>query len=667
MYLTVALPNFSKNPLTYKAINSQSLLGFRVMVPFGRQSKVGIVIAESLDCNLAVEIKKITKVLDQTAMLDNNHIQFLQKTAQYYHISINELILSAAPKECLKESCVTDLTWYTDGAETHPWHDLLLNHRRSSLDKKIKEGKLLQVKAQSSNVVLNTNLPELTEMQKKACLLTSPITLLFGETGSGKTEVYIHLIHDALLKKQQVLYLVPEIALIAQAARKIEKRLGFKPTIIHSMLTQKTKLCHFLKIQYGDAKIILGTRSALLHPIANLGLIIVDEEHDSAYRQEQSLFFSARDAAILRANCLSIPILLGSATPSLESYHNAVENKYHLNRLKRYKALQPNIHLVKRPKHSFISPLLVPIVKKALSMGDHVMLYIGKRGYARLLKCHQCGYELRCNKCDRILIYHQNHSMQCHSCEINTQVIVDCPGCKTAELSHYGAGSQKIAEIASTLWPDHPYLRFDTDIMTPEETAQALAKLDHAEATLIIGTQMLTKGHDIEKLNTVIVIDADHNFYAPDFRAEEKLYAELRQVSGRSGRRSHGDVYIQTQNPDHQLFRMLNKPSAYYTYLLERRKNFSLPPYTHIACLFIRTNSNKITTLTFPEFGDVEISGPFLFPQGKRGKQSCYQIMIKSNNRMLRNHVITTITPIIQKLLSTQDKIITQVDSHLSV
>jgi primosomal protein N' (replication factor Y) len=419
-----------------------------------------------------------------------------------------------------------------------------------------------------------------------------------------------------------------------------------KPTLIHSLITPKTKLCRWLRIIQGHAGIILGTRSALLYPIKNLGLIIVDEEHDNAYRQEQSLFFSARDAAILKATSMKTPIVLGSATPSLESYYNAQQGKYNLCLLeKRYLATQPTIHMLQRPKHTFIAPNLIDIVKKELEKNHHVMLYIGKRGYSRLLKCHHC--------------------------ETKAKVVTDCPDCQTAELSHYGAGSQRITEIAQTLWPEYPVLRIDTDIMNSNEAASALTALTSSPATLIVGTQMLTKGHDIDRLDTVIVIDADHTLYAPDFRAEEKLFAELIQVSGRSGRRQNqGHVYIQTQSMEHMVFKSLGTPKAFYDYLLEKRQAFELPPYTYIACLFIRGSGptlKKLQELKLPVYEGVTIIGPCLFPPGQRKRQSCYQIMISSQKRPLRNHVFQLIHQLLKRTLPKNTSLLAQIDSHLSL
>lgn len=672
MFLEIALSNFTKKPLTYRYESNKSILGHRVKIPFGAQFRMGIVIKEFSKTSLDMDIKCIESVLDEYPIIDKAHLIFLKQVATYYHISLNELVLSALPKDALKENCITDPLYFTNGSDTLPWHDLLSQYSQSSLKKKIKNGEWKQTIFQESSYNYTPKLSPLTTEQNKICKNIEAINLLWGQTGSGKTEVYIHLIHQALQKKQQVLLLVPEIALTQQVMNKVELRLGIRPTLIHSLITPKIKLCRWLRIINGQAGIILGTRSALLYPIKNLGLIIVDEEHDNAYRQEQSLFFSARDAAILKATGMKIPIVLGSATPSLESYYNAQQGKYNLCLLeKRYLATQPKIHILQRPKHTFIAPNLVDIVKRELDKNHHIMLYIGKRGYSRLLKCHHCGYELRCPCCDRLLILHENQETKCHHCETKAKVIIDCPDCQTAELSHYGAGSQRISEIAQTLWPDYPVLRIDTDTMNSNEAALALSNLATSPATLIVGTQMLTKGHDIDRLDTVIVIDADHTLYAPDFRAEEKLFSELVQVSGRSGRRKNqGHVYIQTQSIEHMVFKSLESPQAFYQYLLEKRQAFDLPPYTYIACLFIRGSGptlQKLQSLKLPEYEGVTVIGPCLFPPGQRKKQSCYQIMISSQKRPLRNHVFLLIHQLLKRSLPRNTNLLAQIDSHLSL
>lgn len=671
MYIDVSLPNFTKQPLTYKYTGNKDILGYRVIIPFGKDHRVGIVVSTAKSTDLNVEIKEITEVLDQYPLIDSQHLIFLKKLSQYYQISLNELVLASIPKESLKKDCNLDLKWYQMDGKTYLWHELLSTHRLPTLQKKIRLGEITESNEVANQVSISPNLSILSKEQQEIYDKIAGISLLWGQTGSGKTEIYIHLIYQALKKKQQVLYLVPEIALTAQAVNKIEKRLGIKATVIHSLLSSKNKLCRFISIRHGKASIILGTRSALLYPIHNLGLIIVDEEHDNSYRQDQGLFFSAKDAAILKASLLNIPIVLGSATPSLESYYNAINGKYQLFTLERYQSILPKITILPRPKDTFISENLIPIVKKELAKNQHVMLYIGKRGYSRLLKCHHCGYELRCDGCDRLLIQHQNNTSLCHYCEKRFPLVTDCQKCKTAELSHYGAGTQRIEELANTLWPNYPTLRIDADQMSSDKASEILTTLSNSKATIIVGTQMLTKGHDIERLNTVIVVDADHQLFAPDFRAEEKMFSELVQVSGRCGRREkQGTVYIQTQMRENKIFSMLNSPKQYYDYLLLKRKEYDLPPYTHIACIFVRAKgkqAKKLLSLPIPNVDQVSILGPDIFPPGKKNGIDCYQIMISTTNRPLRNQVFKRIYHMIKNSLAKNTYLSSQIDSHLSL
>ena len=698
MYLLVVLPSFMQAPVTYKASSSPCLIGHRVLVPFGKSKKVGIIIAHQEHCDLPPhKIKTIIRVLDQEPLLPQSHIAFLKRTAQYYHHSINQITLAALPALLLKEDTQCDPLYYTSAnssnlATTTPSQSeilalakqpvslfcLLLKFRAKSVQSLI-DTHLLVKCDQPKQPVTTTNdakLPLLSPAQQ-ACLTSlqsapKNTCVFWGITGCGKTEVYAHLIHQTLQLKQQVLILVPEIALTPQTVQKIAKRIGFEPSILHSNQAIKQRGLNWLSARHLQSSVIIGTRSAILSALPNLGLIIVDEEHSESYRQDTPFFYSARDAAILRANLLNIPVILGSATPSLETLHNVNQQKYSLFRLKeRYNAVVPRIQLITLKPNEVLSPSLIPAVQQELAQNHHVMLFIGKRGYSRISSCHNCGFQHRCDGCDRLLVCHTDQQMHCHHCELRLSKLEDCPKCQQSELSHWGAGSQTIMELAEKTWPGHPVIRVDTDNLSNKEAALALQSLAIQPATIIVGTQMITKGHDIDRLNMVVVMNNDHHLYSSDFRSEEKLYCELLQVAGRSGRRAQqGNVYIQTQSPNHILYTSLNNMDQGYEYLLKQRASFLLPPYRYIACLFIRGPEKQLAFLNhfhpLPIDG-CEIDGPMFFPAGKRRGLSCYQVMITAAVRAQRTYCLKSLKQQLHPLLTPRISVICQVDSHLSL
>jgi len=691
MYLNIALPNFTNKLLTYQTKDaSYDYLGYRVVVPFGKKQIVGIVISQHSTCSIdKSKIKKIIKPLGTSPLLPPEHITFLKKLADYYQVSMNTLVLKSLPPGIISEDVHCNDDFYETALSGHTpamrkiletiekpaaLYVLMASFRQDMIKKLIYEGCLIKSEAKErlqykpALSQLNTHQTNALEYLRNA---PSLVRLLWGITGSGKTEIYAHLIHDCIKQQKQVLLLVPEISLTPQILLKITERIGIKPITIHSHLSTKQRIAHTLQARYGHAHIIIGTRSALLAPIHNLGLIIVDEEHSDAFRQDAPFFYSAKDAAIIRSALLNIPIVLGSATPSLETIHNVHNEKYNCFKLlSRFHAKSPNIHILPIEKNTIISKQLIPIVNEALNKNQHVMLYIGKRGYARVSSCHHCGFQLRCSGCERLMVKHTDGLMHCHHCEIKEKQPIDCPQCHQAELSHFGAGSQQIAEVATQHWPNHPVVRIDTDSMNTLNAAKALKTLEQSPATIIVGTQMLTKGHDIHRLNTVIVINADHGLYAPDFRSEEKLFAEITQVAGRSGRRDIiGDVYIQTMQPNHHLYMNITNPEAFYQHLFERRKTFLLPPYVHLACLFIvgkKQHLKKINQIIIPKINHTEITGPLFFPPGIKQGKECYKIMITSHCRITRDQAIKYIEAICIGKLPKYVQLLKQIDSHLS-
>ena len=690
MYLSIALPNFSKKPLTYLYDGQSNCVGHRVLVPFGKKQKLGVVI-EVLDTSdiPAEKLKPVVSILDKTSLLTDTQIKFLKRVAHYYHHSLNELILSAIPNGLLDQDITIDPIYYlanghgTTKAQqkvlnqcSHPVSnfELLKQHTKPTVETLINH-KLL-VTTEPAQPQISPELAPLSEVQEKAYQeLKSDqplVKVLWGATGCGKTEIYAHLIADILAQNRQVLLLVPEIALTPQTVNKIAKRVGSDPIVLHSQLSKKQRSTTWLQVRHGQAQVIIGTRSALLCPIPKLGLIIIDEEHSDAYRQEGELFYSARDTSVLLSQKLNIPLILGSATPSLESLYNAQQNKYALCRvIDKFHGKGPKVEIVTLQKDVIIAPNIVQKIEDSLNQNQHVMLYIGKRGYSRVLSCHNCGYKARCEGCGKLYTSHNDQKLHCHQCSLSVPMITDCPSCQQAELSHYGVGSQQIEELAKNLFPQTPCIRIDTDNMNSLDCGKTLSSLQNSQATIIVGTQMITKGHDIERLNLVVVLNSDHHLYSPDFRSEEKLYAELTQVAGRSGRRGEqACVYIQTQNPNHNVFKHLNNPQGWFEYLLSQREAFSLPPYNHLACVFIRgreSSINKLLKINLPDIDGVDIQGPMAFPSGNWRGQNCYKVLVMSTCRAKRQQAFQAIWALYAKYCPNGVSIRAQVDSHLSI
>ncbi len=667
MYCLVAFKNFTKELVCYKTdMNiTEKHIGYRILVPYGKKNCIGILVdiikKPTIDQS---KIKPISKLLDQ--LYRRETIAFYRQLASYYLLSLNEIICLTTHVDLFASDTCTKDQWFCVNPALSPssitqqkvaklasqatciWslRQQLANNR---IEKMISERDL--VPAEPSIQHGHAKLYELSADQQKVTQSIldhwQGVHLIHGVTGSGKTEIYTHLIKRALQKKQQVLVLVPEIALTTQTANKIADRTQTPVTIIHSNLTKKQKLARVMQARSGAARILLGTRSALLCEFKTLGLIIVDEEHDSSYRHHSPLFFSAKDMAILKAHIENIPIILGSATPSLESLHNAQHGRYKLHQLHhRVHTSMPKVHLILHEEASMLSPQATSAIQNTLDAEKNVLVFIGRRGWSNLVYCIKCEWQARCKYCDQTLVLHQNHTLQCHQCNLEFKKPIDCPKCQQAELISYGYGSQQVAHHLAQLWPDNQVVRFDTD-QTPTALKEQFTNLVKQKSTIIVGTQMMTKGHDLAAVQTVIVIQADQGLYSHDFRAEETLYAEMVQTSGRCGRRQQpGEVWIQTKNPHHPLFQSIQSPQAYPLSLLEKRKQYQLPPFQFIAAIY--TLAEKAPNIALPDELKY-ILGPIPCPKGNREGKTCLMWLISNPCRKQRKHHLSWLIHILQQ------------------
>ncbi|MBD1551841.1 primosomal protein N' [Pseudomonas typographi] len=419
--------------------------------------------------------------------------------------------------------------------------------------------------------------------------------LLAGVTGSGKTEVYLQLIHDTLRAGKQALVLIPEINLGPQTFARFAQRFNARIALLHSAVNDRERLEAWLSARDGDADIIIGTRSALFTPMKRPGLIIIDEEHDSSYKQQEGLRYHARDLAIVRARQENVPILLGSATPSLESWHNAYNGRYGLLHLQQRAGLaQPprylRLDVKSRPLDSGISPPLQQAIGQTLEQGHQVLVFLNRRGFAPTLLCHECGWLSECPRCDaRTTVHQRSGELRCHHCghvEIKPRA---CPKCRSVDLRPVGAGTERAEERLQVLFPQYPVLRVDRDSTARKQAMEALlATVNRGEPCILVGTQMLAKGHHFPRVTLVAILDADGGLFSADFRAPERMAQLIVQVAGRAGRAENpGRVIIQSHLADHPLLVQLTEQGyfAFADQALSDRRSASLPPFTHLALL----------------------------------------------------------------------------------
>jgi primosomal protein N' (replication factor Y) len=481
--------------------------------------------------------------------------------------------------------------------------------------------------------------------------------LLQGVTGSGKTEVYLQVIAQVLEQGKQVLILVPEIGLTPQLLSRFTARFKQTITVIHSNLNESERQISWQLAKENRVQIVIGTRSSIFTPMPKLGLILIDEEHDSSLKQMEGVRYSARDTALMRAHLANIPIILGSATPSLESMHNCKQNKYILLRLNQKALSTTPLHYqlidlrTQVLQHGLATPTLNGI-EEHLQRNNQVLVFINRRGFAPIMLCHQCGWMADCRACDSHLTFHkQMGQMICHHCGLTQKTLISCPSCKSRELIPVGAGTQRIHEFLSTRFPDINVLRIDRDEVHKKNALDNhLKKINSGEAQLIVGTQMLAKGHHFPRLSLVVVLDADAGLYNQDFRAIERLGQLLTQVSGRAGRAEYaGQVLIQTHLPNHPLLNLLIQQGydQFADELLTTRRQAELPPFHFLAV--IRAQSKTVgSVLKFLhatkdqiQVHPITVMGPAPAPLPRKNNQHRMQLLIKSPSRTALKNSLT--------------------------
>lgn len=542
-------------------------VGLRVRVPFGRGERIGLIL-EVVDRGAwpVDQLKPASEILHDLPPLPRDFFILCEFASTYYQAPLGEVMLQALPVGLKK---------------------LLPPTRR-------------QAKTKTRTEAIAR--PELTEAQRRVIDEVKlsggfSASLLHGVTGSGKTEVYLRLIERCLEIGKQVLLLVPEINLTPQLEERIRGRFPDVSTVsLHSELAEAARERHWRAAFSGDARIVLGTRLAIFTPMPHLGLIVVDEEHDPSFKQQDGMRYSARDIGVFRAHQLGIPILLGSATPALESWANAQSQRYRLLSLKERAnpaASLPAVNLLdvrKMPLQEGASEPLISAIKETLARGEQSLIFLNRRGYAPVLACLACGWVSRCQRCAANLVLHlADRRMRCHHCGFEHHVPKACPTCKNQDIHPFGRGTQRLEGWLKEAFPDARVLRVDRDsVKTRKQWETVLARIHGGEADILVGTQMLAKGHDFPKLTLVGVLGADSALFAADWRAPERLFAQLMQVAGRAGRAEHkGQVLIQTQYPDHPLYAALvaHDYPGFAASLLKEREQAGFPPYSFQAML----------------------------------------------------------------------------------
>ncbi len=629
-------------------------VGQRVIVPFGRRQLVGMVMECVATTDVSPErIKPVTQVLHDSAPLSAGLLDLLRFCSDYYRFPIGQTVLSALPVRLRSDKPVISkpiLSYRLSASgaaldfETFPKRKVV--QRRILLKLAEQPCNLAQLKALSATVggqlkglmaegwvesYSDVHLPStssggcptkssmgrtvgdthkhtfdnahtLTSEQQLAVDAVTQASgyacfLLHGITGSGKTEVYVHLMHAVLQRGGQVLLLVPEINLTPQLENYFRSRLPDVNLVsLHSGLSEGERLHNWQQAQLGAAQIVLGTRLSVFTEMPKLALLIVDEEHDSSFKQQDGLRYSARDVAIFRANQCGVPIVLGSATPSLESYHNAQNGRYRMLKLTG-RALAAaslpkvrSINITQTIMHHGISENLLREIALRIARKEQSLLFINRRGYAPVLMCTGCGWLSGCKHCAGKMVLHLNEQrLRCHHCGYQIRVPQACPSCGNADLHPVGSGTQRVESVLQQRFPDARILRVDRDSTRNKRAWQTMREQIHAnEVDILVGTQMLAKGHDFPELTLVGVLNPDSALYSSDFRAPEKLFAQLVQVAGRAGRADKpGEVIIQTAFPDHPLFRALQTHDfeGWAASQLAERKMAGFPPFMFQAML----------------------------------------------------------------------------------
>lgn len=675
-------------------------VGARVKVTLRNKPCIGVVLAHG-GAPENVRLKPITEVIDQSPLLDHASLKLLRWASSYYAHPQGDVICSSLPTLLAQgePATVSSETQYglsstaPNDAETQLaraknqlalFQHLASGEYFSAQDLKQRGHKPAALKALTDKGFIAsreahaqclgnpspTAGPELNSEQQQAVDAInnandrSQCFVLQGITGSGKTEVYLQATLATLARGQSALILVPEIGLTPQFINRVQARVGAAVTVLHSGLSHTQRKDHWLFAQSGQAKVIIGTRSAIFAPIPALGLIVVDEEHDPAFKQQEQMRYHARDLAILRAHQANIPIVLGSATPASETIANLQRGNYQLLTLtqratgQRLPAIKA-IDLRSQSLRDYLSQALINRVKHHLEQGNQVMIFLNRRGVAPVLLCHECGWSADCPSCDSRMTLHRGQYrdvLRCHHCNRSQAAPQNCQSCGSGNLISAGAGTAGLEETLSKLFPQHSVLRVDRDnTKNSKALHQALEQAAAGKADVLVGTQMLAKGHHFPKLTLVGIVDADAGLYSSDYRAPERLAQQVIQVAGRAGREAPGEVLIQTHMPDHPLLQALLQQGYDQAIgqLLDDRKQMALPPYSFMALVRLshpysekaEAFGRAIAALCNEIQPSATVLGPITAPMPRKANRWRFQVLIQTSSRSERSALLQQLVP----------------------
>ena len=698
------------------------IVGGRVLVPFGSQKRVGIVVDLPASSDVAKEkLKPIIDVLDAESLFNSTTWDWLAWSANYYRAALGDVLFQALPVKLRNgESAVkNDRTFWriTDlGKQALESGELKRAKKQIEalnllLTQDLEKGNneissaiwsALKGKDYVEEIIVPTeqkswqqalgdnplvNLDNRLTLNKQQALAFSQLLfqegfnvwLLEGVTGSGKTEIYLQYIEEVLKKGKQVLVLVPEIGLTPQTVRRFQARFNVEIDVLHSNLNDTQRLNVWERARTGQSAIVIGTRSALFTQFSNLGLIILDEEHDGSFKQQDGWRYHARDLGIVLAQKLNIPILLGSATPSLESVNNVQNGKYrHLVLSKRAGNATALRQFVIDLKHQRIqnglSEPLLQRMQEHLEKGNQVLLFLNRRGFAPVLLCHECGWIDECHHCEKPYTYHQHQRvLRCHHCGAQKTVPIQCGHCGSTHLVTTGLGTEQLEETLKARFPQYNIARIDRDSTARKGKLEGyLEDIQQGKSQILIGTQMLAKGHHFPNVTLVALVNVDNALFSLDFRAEERLAQLYVQVAGRSGRaEKQGEVVLQTHYPDHPLLTTLLEKGyqAFAEETLKLRHNMGLPPFSFQAlfkaqCRHSEEAENALSQLASffyeQKIEGLQVLGPIPAPFSKKAGQYRWQLLLQHASRKQLQAALSRYSP--ELIKSSQVRLILDVD-----
>ncbi len=699
-YCRVALPVPVDTPFDYHWPGPDSPRpGTRVLAPFGARRLVGMVVGSGAPEIDPARIKPLARVLDAEPLFKPAQLALARWCAQYYHHPLGEVIAAMLPAALRRAQAALDRGpryWQlTAAGAALGSNDLARAPRQAEVLRLLADGAVATAELRSAGIAAAV----LGRMRDKAliepaaaprgdakpgpALLAAQAAavdaigarlgafaafLLDGVTGSGKTEIYLHVIERVLEARRQALVIVPEIGLTPQLSRRFKRRLTGRVVVLHSNLGAGARARAWQAAAAGEVDVVVGTRSAVFTPLARPGLIVVDEEHDLSLKQQDGLRYSARDVAVQRASMLALPVVLGSATPSLESLNNALGGRYHHLRLaaRAGAARLPRVELIDQRGHQPPSGLSAPLLgalDEHLKRGEQALIFLNRRGFAPVLMCSACGWYGECSRCDARLTLHLSaRLLRCHHCGHEERPPARCPACNSSRLDPLGSGTERLEQALIRACAPHPVLRVDRDA-TRRRAAfeQILEQVRSGRPCVLVGTQMLAKGHDYPNVTLVGVVNIDQALFSSDFRSTERSAQLLVQVAGRAGRGAKpGRVLVQTRHPEHPLFTrvLATGYGPFARELLRERRAAAYPPFGHL--VLVRAEAVKreaagefltaAAAAAGPPDDSVQLFGPMPSPMEKRAGRYRLQLLLASNSRRALHRLLDRWVPRLYQL-----------------